>query len=68
MKVRVITRGPLFYSQYYNEDKSKLCETYRHDGASIQNQFTTVEQAIEECNLFAKNNKLPEVVWEGIVI
>jgi len=67
MKVRVITRGPLFYSQYYNEDKSKWCETHRHDGASIQNQFSTIQEAIEECKWFAENSNQPKVVWEGVV-
>lgn len=66
MKVRVIFKDGMFYSQYYDEaGRTPHWEaTFRNNNAVNQNEHFTIEAAIEECKWFAKNNNQGSVVWK----
>ena len=61
MKVRVIeTKGGKYKSQYYCEYRNLgWTDTYRN------NNFKTLEQAIEECEWFAENKSEGKTVYEA---
>ena len=67
MKVRVIeTKGGIYKSQYYCENRNLgWTGTYRNNNCITQNEFNTLEQAIEECKWFAENKSEGKTVYEA---
>lgn len=68
MKVRVVEKkNGKFYSEYYLETSrgSYWTGTKRNLNSITQNEFNTLERAIEECNWYAKEHGDGKVVWQA---
>ena len=67
MKLRVIkAKNGNFKSEYYCENRNIGWRgTYRNLNSVTQNEFSTLDEAVEECKWFAENNSEGKVVWEG---
>lgn len=66
MKVRVIeTKDGKYKSEFYSEARVARWEpTYRNMNSIVQNEFPTLEEAINECRWFAEQKSSGKVVYE----
>ena len=66
MKVRVKeTKDGVFKSEYFCESRNLgWTGTYRNLNSITQNEFDTLERAIEECKWFAESHSEGKVIWE----